>query len=163
MRLREGEHVAYAGYERGEGPAIGDPGQVISASDEGCHVAWESGGLTLESYHDVVPSEHQPNGQQRQASLDASPFEQRDLISFSARGVYDQTGGVGLINAMAEDGHLSTMAAAAEHAVGYLESKVRDDPSMARVLADLDTDEADAVVALAVRLLVEDVTGREDD
>lgn len=155
---REGQRVAYCG-DGDHGLQVGDRGKVLSAAGNHSHVMWttgaRSGEVTLTDNLGLVTSTH---AAQTYDDLDAG-----SLVTIAVRDVYDNEGGVGLLNALNEEGHLATFAPIAEDAVSMVAGRIRQDPSIQEVLAHLDPDEGDEFVVFAASILLRDSFGGGED
>lgn len=124
---------------------VGALGLIVSEAGSASHVAWDSGDIVLERNFDLVV----------QAESDDLPQHYRGgLTSFSSRAVYDHRGGLGVIQKLNEEGHISAMSFLAEEAVQRFVGQVQDDPSMREVLAQLDADEGGEIVHLVANVLL---------
>lgn len=150
MRQREGARVAWAGPER-ERP-MGTEGKVVSAADESCHVRWSDGEITLCSNLDVVPTSRSHDD-----GFDGS------LVSFSVRQTYAKEGAFGVVLGLDSEGHLAQMAAVAEDTVARMTASVRNDPSIAEALSDLDEEETERVVSTLTSVLLSEALEATED
>lgn len=152
---REGGRVTYVGSEYdGDRLTIGDQGKVLSNGGSASHVIWASGerqgAITLTNNGDLLPMEQE------------NPYQaQGHLVSLSVRQVYDRRGETGLYRVLAEEGHLSALAPAAEEALGIVTARLREDPAVQEVLASLDDDEGDAFVSYAALALMRETFGEQ--
>lgn len=167
MEIREGCKVAYIGNEIA-GHAIGDDGKVIAADGERFHVAWRTGSrkgqIELMSVLDITPvSDPDAVPESRSASLDDSLEYGSPVLSFSARRVFEESGFRGLVAALEDDGHLSTIAGRVSEMVGSIVSEVRGDAAVVQAAADLDYDEADELVSTLVAALVRGAVGQDEE
>ncbi len=141
-QLCDGQKVSYVG-DGDDGLAVGDEGKVIAAGVTGSHVMWATGSqkdqVTLTPNWDLVA--------QRRSVASMDNDLTTGLVTFAVRDVYDREGPGGLMAALRDDGHLSTMATIGEEAIQFVATKVRNDPSMREVLAHLDDDEGGDLVA----------------
>lgn len=155
--LREGQVVAYTGYRSRDGEQLGDTGRLISVDpDNGViGVHWDSGRITSCYDHEVAA---QSRG--AFASLDDS-LDVGGLVTFAARDAYDEGGSPGVVNALVDGGHLATFQDIAEEALALVASRVRSDPSIRAVTAQLDDEEGEAVVRLASAALIRDAFSDE--
>lgn len=162
MTVRENAKVSYIGDGVG-GLALGDQGRVIADAGSAAHVLWTSGSLrgqmSLVGYEDLV----EPTG--RQASVVATVDDSLGdgpLVVTAVREVYDTFGPDGLLSALADEGHLASLASAAEEVFETVAGRVRSDPAFREVLARLDGEEQDAFVTHTTTALLRDALGRED-
>lgn len=156
--LREGQKVAYTG-SASDGLVLGDSGRLLMLSSGFAHVAWESGTSSGQiipvALYDLAPSR---NSMTIEADLDDS----LDVANFSftaARDIYDTDGETGVVNAMAEAGHLAAFQEIAEDALTLVSGRIRRDPSFRDVLAQLDEEEGERVIRLASSCLILDAFG----
>lgn len=161
--IREGSSVTYVGYDTHAGLAHGDVGRVLAYdyTTGTAHVLWSTGAKVHQSlpvYEDaLIITGSLTDG------LDDS-LEVGTLGTFSARRTFDETGPTGLLNEMADWGHLAAFAEYAEEAVAHVSSRLRRDPAMLSAVAELDEDEAEQVFRTASVCLIRDAfTGSETD
>ena len=154
--IREGAKVSYIGYPEG-GLTVGDQGQVVAASGSASHVRWDSGvvagQILLVENEDLV----QATAARTHEDID---FAHGPLVSLAVRDIYDESGEVGLLNAMAEAGHLAGFTEIAEEALGFVQGKVAADPSVAEALTQLDPAEQTEVLSMMATALLRDAFGR---
>lgn len=141
---------------------MGDQGRVLSVSGSIGHVIWQSGdaeGQTTAHYEQDLA----PVGS-RQAVHEAieDSLEVGGLVSFAVRDTFEQAGETGVLNAMAESGHLASFADIAEEAITLVATRIRADASFQAVLADLDPEDAEGVLRLASACLIRDAFTLED-
>lgn len=164
MQFREGERVAYVGPEV-DGRRVGDEGQVVSTAGDSQHVVWSTGqrqgGFDLVPDHELTPSGTTREASRRSGLEDS--LEYGPLLSFNANKVYEESGGIGLITALADDGHLATLAGLAEDLLSNLAEQVRGDASVQAALANLDDQDADELVMFTANVLMRDAFGEVDD
>jgi hypothetical protein len=155
--IAEGATVSYVGHQRDD-LAIGDRGRVLSDAGSGSYVMWSTGKLvgqiTLEPDMDLVAS----NG----ARIVYNDSFDTGLVTIAVRDTYDTAGPAGLLNALNDEGHLASFPQIAEEAVRHVASRIREDPSIAEVLANLDPEEGADFVGLAATALLRDAFGPED-
>lgn len=147
--IAEGSRVAYAGVPT-DGLDIGDEGRVLSAEARACHVQWRTGRRKNEidfvSDLDLVVQAATP-------SELAESFES-GLVAFAVREVADRQGPIGVLARMSRDGHCAAFEEIAEEALGYVATKLREDPSFTEVLSHLEADEGDELVSIAAEALL---------
>jgi hypothetical protein len=157
----EGQKVAYAG----EDPymAVSDKGKVLAVSGTAAHVQWltgsRAGQIDLVEQHELVPDR---SAGAQPTTLAAAFDNTLDMVGSPAiqvRATYDEVGEQGLVTALDEAGHLAVLQAYVEEAVGHLASRIRHDPTLANVLAQLESDEADGLVGRVASLLLTDEIG----
>lgn len=158
--LREGQRVAYTGPAN-EGLILGDHGRLLVLSSGSAHVSWETGTLIGQivpvALYDLAPAR---SVMTVQSDLEDS-LETAGLTMIASRAIYDTDGEVGIINAMAESGHLAAFQDIAEDALALVASRVRNDVSFREVLGQLDEDEGERVIRLAAACLIRDAFGSE--
>ena len=158
--LREGQEVAYTGPAN-EGLILGDHGRLLVLSSGSGHVSWETGSLqgqiTPVALYDLAPAR---SVMTVQSDLDDS-LEVAGIALVAARDLYDADGELGVINAMAESGHLAAFQDIAEDALALVASRIRHDVSFREVLAQLDEEEGERVIRLASASLIHDAFGSE--
>lgn len=154
---REGKRVSYVGEPNPQGLGVADVGKVLSVTGSCSHVLWETGRLagrvTFEENNDLVTS---ASTTARDDSLDGP------LVTIAVRETYDTAGDTGLLNALAEAGHLASMTGYAEEALSLVASRVREDPAFQPVLAELEPDEGAALVNLTSAVLLRDAFTEEE-
>lgn len=160
--IRESAKVTYIGMDVGEGPSLGDQGRVISADGGVCHVLWSTGAVehqvTAHYDSDLSLAGHTASADGLEDSLEVG-----GLVTFSVRNVYDSGGSPAVVNQMAEMGHLGAFSEYAEEAIALVAARVRQDPSVRAVTANLEEDEAEHVYRLASACLIRDAFGVDDE
>jgi hypothetical protein len=158
--LREGSRVSYVGPPS-DRLAMGDQGRLLSVSGSVGHVMWESGACQgqTSAHYDIDLATTGSQGVQ--ASIEDS-LEVGGLVTFAVRDAYDTGGEVGVLNALAESGHLASFGDIAEEALTLVSTRIRRDASFQAVLADLDPEEAEGVLRLASACLIRDAFTSED-
>jgi hypothetical protein len=150
---REGGHVTFVGDEfSGHHLSVGDQGKVLANGGSGSHVLWATGELegkiTLTANADLLPVD------------DTSTYQREGhIVSLSVRQVFDRRGAGGLYRVLAEEGHLAAVAPAAEEALSFVTSRLREDPAVQEVLGHLDDDEADGFVSFAALAMMRETFG----
>lgn len=166
----EGSKVAYAG-DTDPFQEVGSLGKVIALSGDAAHVQWltgpKSGSIELVQQYELVPDRSQQQAQhQALAGPQMNSFDHAlDMPAtetISVRATYDDLGEEGVVNALSETGHLAMLTEYVDDAVGYLASRVRQDPGLGIILAQLEADEADALVGRVASLLLSDRLNEED-
>jgi hypothetical protein len=163
MTLPEGARVSYVGYGTRDGLALEDSGKVLLSSATASHVLMatgqRSGDICLVANDDLVVT--------RAASTSASELDdslsEGSLVTTAARDTFDRYGSVGLINALNAEGVLSCFDGIAEEALGLVAARIRHDPAIRCVLAELDDEDAEEVVQHATATLLRDAFGYEGD
>lgn len=155
--MRDGQQVTCLG-ERGDGLALGDRGRVLAVAGAGSHVLWRTGArqgqVTLVDNEDLVAT-----GQEETVEAQVADALDGPLVAVAVRETYDEAGGAGLLDALNEAGHLAVFAQIADDVVGFIASRVRQDPAFRAVLALLDDDEGASLVSLASTVLLRDAFG----
>lgn len=146
---KEGQKVTYIGEGEVE---VGATGKVVSA-DAGCaHVLWATGAkannITLVHSDDLVVASQPPK-----ESLGGP------IVRIAVQDVWESQGAEGLLNVLAEEGHFSTFASIADDAANVVAAQVREDPSMREVLAQLDVDDGEELVATVTTALLREAFG----
>jgi hypothetical protein len=156
--MRDGDPVFYAGRSVTAGAAVGDEGDVLAVAGRAVHVKWTTGARA-----GLVSTEHEMDLEPRRAGVrDDHLVDSLELGSLSvhaAREVYDEQGAAGVLQTMAEQGHLAGLAGLADEALSVVAARVRADPSFRAVTAVLDDDEGEALVRLASAVLLRDALG----
>lgn len=159
--ITEGKKVAYAGDDPFQD--IGSVGRVVAMAGSGVHVMWETGPKTatleLIDINDLV---ERGSVGVTASGTPASTSAQYDLSlemmgpGLQVRAALDEAGTDGLITVLAESGHLAVLADYAEEAVGLMAARIRQDPGFIDVLAQLDPEEQNTLVAkVSTQMLAE--------
>ena len=154
MLFFDGQKVSYIGEEFEGSPRVGDLGTVVAVGNTASHIKWKTGSLKDQfrevDHLAIVPVAHQAE----------TDMFSGGLLSFSALQVHAARGANGVIDALAEAGHLSSFEAIAEEAQALVATRIRNDPSVREAIAEIgDEAGADLVATAAVRLLA-DAFGR---
>lgn len=162
--MRDGQRVSYIGDGR-EGLALGDKGQVLVVEGRSSHVLWATGSLkgqvTLTDHFDIVAQ----GKAQTVASFDPEQddsLEVGGITTTAVRDLYDADGEAGVLNWMANAGHLASFQAIAEEAHTFIVARLRQDPSFQVVANNLDDDENESVIRLAASVLLRDAFGESE-
>jgi hypothetical protein len=160
--VRDGQKVSYVGPEV-EGLVLGDRGEVLSAGATASHVLFRtgsrSGAVLLCEHFDLTP------GHPKTATIDDGLDDSLDVGTLAvtgAREVYDVEGETGILNVMAEQGHLASFATIAQEAHDLIQTRIRNDPSFRSMAAQLDDEEAESVIRLAAAVLMRDAFGVQE-
>lgn len=161
--MRDGQRVSYIGPQV-DGLEVGDRGEVISAGDGASHVLWHTGSkqgaVVLTDHYDLSL------GQKKvAATIDDGLDDSLDVGTLTvtgAREVFDTEGETGILNVMAEQGHLASFATIAQEAQDLILTRIRNDPSFRSMAAQLDDEEAESVIRLATAVLMRDAFGVEE-
>lgn len=162
--LIEGAPVTYIGPAT-EVATPGAAGRLLSVSGDGGHVLFSTGKaagrvdfVPLVTLSAVVPVE---------PSLIADALDAPEALSSTAvRQTVATAGEQGLVAALAEAGVLDELASIGEEAADLVSARVRSDPALHPVMAVLDIEEQDQVVALTSALLLRAAAnqdGTDDD
>lgn len=164
----EGSKVNYVGDNTFIG--VGSLGTVLaSGGPSSCHVQWREG--SREGQVDLIPHEDLVVVRSGSYGLAGALLGSADedfeatldvpsLVSLSVRETYDTGGEDGLIDALDEAGHLSSLSAYASDAIATVAGRIRQDPAFSSVLAQLDEDEAEALLS---RVAVDLIRGGEEE
>lgn len=161
--MKDGQRVSYVGISN-SGLAMGDRGEVLSAADKASHVLFHTGSRTgavvlVDNFDLASPTK-------KVAAIADDGLEDSldvgTLAVTGAREVFDVEGETGILNVMAEQGHLSSFASIAQEAHDLISNRIRNDPSFRSMASQLDDEEAEAVVALATSVLIRDAFGAEE-
>jgi len=154
--IREGAKVSYVGYGEG-GLAVGDQGKVVANAGSASHVRWSTGAcvdqILLVRNEDLV---------QATATKDEIDFASAPLVAIAVRDVYDAGGEVGLLNALAEEGHLAGFTQIAEETLEWVQAQVAADPSVREALGHLEDQERTEMLSFMAVALLRDAFGREE-
>lgn len=156
--INDGTRVRYTGNQ--DGPlAHGDQGSVLAVFDHAAHVQWRTGALAGKvTLHDTDDEDLHPLTP-RQGSVEDALDDSLDVAglgTFTARQIYDENGPSGLLNAMADAGHLAAFQDIAEDALALIAERLRTSTSFTTLASHLDEDEADQMVRLASATLIRD-------
>lgn len=160
--MREGQRVAYAG-EDSLRIGLGSRGKILSSGGSSAHVMWyegtSAGQVSLVDMDDLVPdrqgryktSSLDPHGDSMADQFDNSLSEpinahQAGMEVLAVRETYDSYGEDGLLNALAEAGHIAPLTHYAEEALAYVATCLRHDPGLGEVLAQLDEGEKESLL-----------------
>lgn len=162
--MRDGQRVSYIGHEV-EGLAMGDRGEVLSAADTASHVLFQTGSrkgaVLLVDHLDLTTVQTS----QKVATIDDGLDDSLDVGTLSltaTREIYENEGEAGVINTMAEAGHLGAFAAIAQEAHDLITTRIRNDPSFRVVTSQLEDEEAESVIRMAAAVLLRDAFGVEE-
>lgn len=153
--VRQGQTVAFTGNRGHDGEQLGDTGRALIVEGSSVAVRWDDGRITTCGDFDLAVQ-----SRAGLASLDDS-LDVGGLVTFATRDIYDEGGCLGVVTALAEGGHLGDFRDIAEEALALVASRVRSDPSIRAVTAQLDDEEGDAVVRLASAALIRDAFTEE--
>ncbi len=157
--IQNGDRVAFCGYPSPGGPAIGDQGRVVDEGHTGSAVRWTSGALSGTISSLVDNNDLVVNGSLAGVRNHHAAAHVDEVIE--ARSVIERTGSVGLLNALNTEGRLANFQSIGEDALAMVALRIRQDPSIAPVLAQLDEDEAGDFVAVASLQLLRDAFGKD--
>ena len=150
----DGQKVAFSGDPHEGSPDVGDEGVIVAVGHTASHVKWETGqraGQFIEmSHYDLTVL-----SAARDHDLMAS-----GLVSFSVRDVCASQGVRGLLARLAQEGHTANFEDIAVQAVQDTGSLIRSAPSMAEVIANLDSHDAEELVSMAAVALLRDAFGQ---
>lgn len=146
----EGSQVSYIGDEV-DGLRIGDRGLVLASGASASHVRLTTG-ASLDTIKFLVNSDLVTTASA--PSWDTSPFENHSMVGISVRATYEDRGVPGLVNALDRQGYLASMLQVGEEALGFVASKLRQDPVMREVMSQLEVgDDEDFLWHMAERVL----------
>lgn len=149
----EGKRVQFVGDA--DGLALGEVGRLLSAGNPASHVRWNTGSLkgqiSLVHNDDLVPFKATTGDTWEEIDNDLSTG---DIVSVSARQVVDEGGIPALLNTLVCEGHLSVFGGVVDEAISLVAARLRTDPSMLEVLAELEEDERESLVYRATKTLL---------
>lgn len=154
MMFFDGQKVSYIGEEFEGSPKVGDLGQVVATGNTASHVKWKTGSLK-DQFQEVGHMSLAAMGAQHETDMFAG-----GLLSFSALQVHAARGSNGVIDALAEAGHLSSFEAIAEEAQALVATRIRNDPSVREAIAEIGEEAGADLVAIAAVRLLADAFGR---
>lgn len=153
--MHEGQRVTYIGPEAEGGLLPGETGKLLMmASSNSAHVQMGNGAVYLVMTDDLVEARKQAVRDPLDDSLEVG-----SISVFAARQVYDIEGAEGVVNQMADYGHLASFSEIAEEAISMVASRIRQDVSFREVLSSLDEEEGEAVLRVASAALIRDAFG----
>lgn len=163
--MRDGQRVSYVGLDQ-DGFTMGDRGQVLTGDGNASHVMWSTGAkagqVLFMNNEDIAPAGNRTTAASSEPDGLDDSLEMGSLGVTAAREWFDFDGEVGVLNAMAERGHLASFGAIAQEARDLVAGRIRNDPSVRAVIAQLDDEEGEAVVSLATVALLRDAFGSEE-
>lgn len=152
--MHDGQRVSYVGDPSGD-LQPGDEGRILSCASTGAHVKWASGDYSLVPLDLITPL---GVGMSVESALDET-LDFGGFTVISARDVFDNEGPDGLLNQMADAGHLASFERYAQDALDGIEASIRRDPSFMAVAAHLEESETEDLVRLASLVLMRDAFG----
>lgn len=157
--MKEGSRVTYVG-DAHPSLVVGDQGRVLVYEGNAVHIQWVTGSrksqVDMLDPMDVTSVVKQGSADGMDDSLDIGT-----MVVTSARDVFDTEGEVGLLNLMADHGHLAAFQLIASTALIGIQADIRADPSFRAVMAQLEDEEADSLVRLASLALLRDAFGTD--
>lgn len=155
--MNEGQQVTYVGPGT-DRLSRGDTGMLMAfAGGEGGHVLWRTGraeGEATLEYLEDLSTGHTATHDPLEDSLEVG-----GLAMQGVRETYATEGEAGVLNVMAEAGHLAAFSDIAEEALSLVASRVRQDPSFREVTGQLDEEAGEALLRLASICLIRDAFG----
>lgn len=155
--IKDGQRVVYVGYV--DDSLLGAEGRVLTCSDTSAHVKWASGAISLHALDELDPV---APGVTVESSLDES-LDVGGIAVLAAREVYEEAGPAGVLNQMAEMGHLAAFAEIAEEALALVANRIRNDSSFRQVTSQLDEEDGEHLVRLASAVLIRDAFGDPEE
>jgi hypothetical protein len=138
--------------------ANGEHGQVLATDSHYAHVQWDNGRVSMHELDELTAVS--VSRDEVAASL-ADSLSVGGMEVTSARSVYDDSGPAGLLNFLAESGHLGSFTDIAEEALLLISQRVRTDPVLFNATAGLEDEEREDLVRLASVVLIRDAFGTE--
>lgn len=155
--MDEGQRVSYIG-DGSDGRTLGDVGRLLAKAGSIGHVQWGDRTVTPHLLDDLAPSGARV-AQVRDGledSLDVGPVAHTGM-----RAVWEAEGSAGVLNQLSVTGALTSFAEIAEEVRTLVASRIRQDPGVRAVTAQLDDDEGEELVALASLVLLRDAVADE--
>jgi hypothetical protein len=153
--MHDGDRVAYVGDER-DGLEVGDIGVCLLAGSTGSHVRWLTG--SRHTQIDLVPNyDLMVEGQ----AATVMSFDE-ELVSFQVQAAFASGGAAGVLDQMAQDGHLIGFPTMVGRVSTLARQLVISDPSVQAVLASLDAQQGDEFVAEATLSLLREASLEEN-
>lgn len=154
----EGQSVQFAAPDF-DGVAQGDHGRLLVLDQHTAHVLWTTGSRAGQA---TMVDAADLTGTRVVASGLEDSLEMGGLTSFAVRETYETQGEAGVLNAMAQVGHLAAFADIAEEALVTVASRIRHDPSFREVLSHLDDEAGESLLRLATACLLRDAFGAQE-
>lgn len=159
--MNEGQQVTYVGLGT-DSLASGDKGTLVAfAGQSAAHVWWRTGraeGQATIEYLDDLSTGHTASRDPLEDSLEVG-----GLTVQGVRETYATQGEAGVLNVMAEAGHLAAFSEYAEEALSLVASRIRQDPSFREVTGQLEEEAGEALLRLAAICLIRDAFGQPED
>lgn len=161
--MNEGQQVTYVGDDPVIG--VGSRGRILSMAAGGsAHTQWATGSrlgeVDLVFVDDLLPYRAGSTYAEDTASQIDQSF-QVPLVSSGIREAMDEQGEDGVLTMLDEAGHLAVLAEYADEAYGYVKTRIKQDPGLNQVLAQLDDVEAQALVSKIASILMADLVTEE--
>lgn len=163
-QLREGGVASYLGVGR-EGVSLGDKGEILAFAGSGAWVKWKTGSrqgdIVAVDRYDLAPAprigREAVQHDDLEDSLDVGP-----ITTTSMRDVCDAEGTTSVLNMLASSGNLPGFAEIADEALSFVSHRVREEPAIRNVTAQLDGEDAEELIQLASFAILRDAFGSRD-
>jgi hypothetical protein len=151
----DGASVSYIGMTGHDQPAVGDVGQVLSATASYSHVQWHTGDRVgqVDLVDNADLADDQPDGTDLLGDSLAAPPQQ-----FAAHELLD-IGPAAVLGALSDVGALAPLAAVAEEASVRLAGRLASDPTLRRLLAGADPEDRQQVLDIIAPYLLRQAHG----
>lgn len=161
--LREGSRVSYVG-DGDDGRALGERGQILAITGRSGHVKWADSTITLVDLEDVAPLSSITGAARAVTATDdlADSLDVGPIQAIGMRGLFETVGCNGVLSELTATGQLTGFPTIAEEARLYAEGRVRQDPDLSRVIAQLDPEEGDELISVATLVLLRTAFGVPD-
>lgn len=143
----EGQKVSYVGDSQAR--SIGDVGTVVAAGHTASWVKWPDQSMEEMAHFDISPV----------ATIHDPDVWSPPMNHTSVRETMRQRGVTGVLDDLNNQGQLASFEIIAADALALITSRIRTDPHIAAIVAELDADDADELVATATRSLIRDAYG----
>lgn len=144
----EGARVAFVGDD---GPLpVGTIGTVLADAGSGAHVLWPTGIMLMASM-DITAVAATAGHDGLDDSLDVGVLRVEGV-----RRIADQQGVAGVLNVMADSGHLANFPQIADEAWNFIQGRIRADAAIRAVAEELPDEDAEALYATATAALIRD-------
>lgn len=162
--IREGQRVAYVGVQVPGGPSLNDEGTMLSCSGDSGHVCWHTGSRQ-DSYDlvDIADLIEVTTTTARTSGLLEDSLLSPQQAGAVTQEVFATEGAAGLLSMLVHEGRLSSLAQIVADIYTYAEGRVRSDDSMRSILAELDIDDAEALVTMTSSACLRDALLGETD
>jgi hypothetical protein len=151
----EGSKVSYVGPEV-DGYAIGDHAVVLASGRTHSHFSFRTGEHEGTIHYLANSDFVQPTAHTASAWDEAL---ETDTPAIAVRAAYDAGGPKRVVRELRSNGHLAAMEQIGDEAIQLVAARLRQDPSVLAVLAQLDAEEGSGFVSYAAVQVLRGVLG----